>query len=252
MELGLENKLIVVTGAASGIGKAIFMSLLKEGAHPIGLDIKHYKGSYLSEVWSGDGGEYHQIDITDNLALEKLFSDVSHLNGLVNNAELMGGDSRYGGRTPEAWDKVIGNNAKAAYNLIELLAPKMNKGSSIVNIGSTALDVGEKGTVLYTVAKGALKAMTLVYAIQLAPNTRVNMVSPGNVSSEQNIKFYEENPKMAEKIHSKELIGRSATPEEVANIVAFLLSPVTGAVTGENYVMSSGLGKSLFETVETE
>jgi len=253
MDLGLDGKKIVVTGAAGGIGKNIFMSLIKEGAIPIGVDIKPLRESELIDEWDYVKGLYFCKDITNYSAMEELFQKIGKsVDGLVNNAALLGGDSQHGGRTSEAWDKIIGTNAKAAYMLIELLAPGMKKGSSIVNIGSTALDIIEKEAVLYTAAKGALFALTKSYAVQLAPDVRVNMVSPGNVSSKQNKEFYVTHPEMLKKIESKTLLGRSVEPQEVADLVLLLLSDKTRAITGEVYPISCGMGLSLFEDVEVE
>lgn len=172
MDMGLTDKKIVVSGAANGIGSSIFMYLLKEGAHPIGIDKEPLKNSELEKAINKTGiessNQFYQADASNEKAIHEICKKLGTVYGLVNNAGLLGGDQSHGGRTLKAWDKMMNNNAKSAYILTEVTIPKMNQGGSIVNIGSLELDMAAPEVVLYTASKGAMWGMTVAYSTTLA------------------------------------------------------------------------------------
>ena len=247
----LENKKIVVTGAANGIGSEIFIELLKENAHPIGIDVKPIEGSALERKLKNsnnqENSEFYQCDASNQEEMNEVFKNINYVDGLVNNAGLCGGDSSLGGRSINSWNKMVGSHALSAFIATELSYPKIKNGGSIVNIGSLELSMADKDVVLYVAAKGALHGLTVGYAVSLAPEIRVNMVSPGDVRTEQSVDFYSkpENHSMGQKLEQRTLLKRSVKPKEIADTVLYLLSDRSSAITGEDISVDGGYKRSL-------
>jgi len=258
MDLELKDKTIVVTGAANGIGAYIFKMLMEEDALPIGIDKEPFKESELENLISPIHSTRHhfsQLDITSQVEIAKITGIINQghtreIYGLVNNAALPPGDDKYGGRTLKAWDRVMGVNARAPFQLTELLSEKMTNGGSIVNIGSILFDMPSPQTVLYGASKGALLALTRQYARALGPRgIRVNSVSPGNVNTKRNIAAFKENPGIIVGWEGKTPLRRSVSPQEVANTVLFLLSPKAGGITGANYDVNCGYNRESHDSL---
>ena len=254
MNLGFQGKKVIVTGAANGIGAAVFNGLLREGAVPIGIDFEPFHGSELEKIifsYNLDGfGEnyyFHQGDVTNYVEMEKVIGHEKELYGLVNNAGLLGNDQAHGGRSAQSWNKVMNANATSAFILTELSYPKMQAGSSIVNIGSIEFDMAAPEVVLYTASKGALLGLTVSYSTTLAPNIRVNMVSPGNVNTERNKAQYTQAREIIDSFEARTPLKRSVEPQEVADLVMFLLSEKSGAITGQNYRIDGGYTRALWD-----
>ena len=257
MELELNGKKIVVTGAANGIGTAIFTSLLEEGAYPIGIDKESFNNSELEErIGSYNLPKdylYYQGDVSDDEVMKPIYKKLGLLYGLVNNAGLLGGDQTHGGRTIQAWHTMMNNHATAAFISTELAIKNMNEGGSIVNIGSLELDMAAPGVVLYTAAKGALLGMTVAYSTTLAENKiRVNMVSPGNVNTKRNMAQYTQNEDLIKGFENRTPLKRSVNPIEVANLVLWLLSNKSDAITGQNHRIDCGYQRALWDPLWTD
>ena len=150
----------------------------------------------------------------------------------------------------ESWKKVIDTNVRSAFILTELLYPKMENSGSIINMGSIQFGMTAPGSVLYTSAKGALYGMTISYAVELGKrNIRVNMISPGNVNTPRNLAQYEESIGIVKGYEGKTPLGRSVESEEVSDLVLFLLSDRSKAITGQNYIIDCGHTVSLWDPV---
>src|SRR3990167_4063905 len=188
--LEMEGKQVIVSGAANGIGASIVRGLLDVGASPIGIDLEQFVGSELERIIYGLGKlgtefEFFTGDAADQVAMGKVFETFTKLDGLVNNAGLLGGDNTHGGRSLESLEKMMKAHVQTAFVLTELAYPRMGNGGSIVNMGSIELAMAAPDVVMYTAAKGALFGMTIAYAVTLAEaGIRANMVSQGNVNTE--------------------------------------------------------------------
>lgn len=250
----VQGKIIVVSGAANGIGASITRELILEGAHPICIDKESFEGSELSkllvEKTLGTDFSYIHGDAGDESAMEKAFKSIDKVDGLVNNAGLLGGDFSRGGRSLASLEKMFQAHVYPALVLTELCQPHMTKGGSIVNIGSIELTMASKEVVLYSTAKGALWGMTISYAISLASkNIRVNMVSPGDVSTQRNIAQYADSSaglQYLQGYQARTPLGKqSVTPGEVAKAVLVFLSDYASAITGQNQVVDRGYTRLL-------
>ncbi len=227
------NGTIVVTGAARGIGRAIAEKMAATGPLTvIGVDI-------APELALSESITPVQVDLTSDdgpgLVREEVESSGAPLIGLVNNAGITR-DARLINMTDEDLGAVLEVNLGAAYRLISALAPLMSDGGSIVNIASRAY-LGNFGQFNYSMSKGAVVGMTRAMALSLAPEIRVNAVAPGLISSEMSMGIPEE---IREKMIEAIPLDRMGTPEEIANTVWWLLTPLSSYITGEVIVVGGG------------
>jgi NAD(P)-dependent dehydrogenase (short-subunit alcohol dehydrogenase family) len=180
-----------------------------------------------------------QVDLTSpegpSLVRETVEAAGVPLVGLVNNAGITR-DARLVNMADEDFTAVLEVNLGAAYRLSTALAPSMSDGGSIVNIASRAY-LGNFGQFNYSMSKGGLVGMTRAMALRLAPGIRVNAVAPGLISSEMSLGIPEE---IRDKMVAAIPLDRMGTPEEVANTVWWLLTPLSNYITGEVIVVGGG------------
>ncbi len=230
------NGSIVVTGAARGIGRAIVERL---SANPsftvIGVDIAPELGSFedITPV---------QVDLTTEDGVRAVLGAVEGagvpLLGLVNNAGITR-DARLVNMTDEDWRSVLDVNLGAAQRLSSRLAPLMTDGGSIVNIASRAY-LGNFGQVNYAISKGGVIGLTRAMALSLAPGVRVNAIAPGLIATDMAMAIPED---VLEKMVAAIPLERMGSPHEIANVVWFLLTPLSSYITG--HVLVVGGGRSL-------
>jgi NAD(P)-dependent dehydrogenase (short-subunit alcohol dehydrogenase family) len=227
------NGVIVVTGAARGIGRAIAEKMASTGPLTVvGVDI-------APELALSEHITPIQVDLTSAegpaLVRETVETAGAPLVGLVNNAGITR-DARLVNMTDEDFAAVLEVNLGAAYRLSTELAPLMTDGASIVNIASRAY-LGNFGQFNYSMSKGGVVGITRALALSLAPGVRVNAVAPGLISSEMSMGIPEE---IRERMIEAIPLDRMGTPEEIANTVWWLLTPLSSYVTGEVIVVGGG------------
>jgi 3-oxoacyl-[acyl-carrier protein] reductase len=228
---------VVVTGAARGIGRAIAEKVAGSGPYTvIGVDITPEVGLRDDDILPV------QVDLTADDGVTAVAEAVEGagipLVGLVNNAGITR-DSRLLNMTDEDLRAVLDVNLGAAYRLSTAMADLMNDGGSIVNISSRAY-LGNFGQFNYSMSKGGLVGLTRAMALSLAPHVRVNAVAPGLIGTEMAMGIPED---VLEKMVSAIPMARMGSPEEIANVVWFLLTPLSSYVTG--HVLVVGGGRSL-------
>lgn len=230
------NGSIVVTGAARGIGRTIAEKLAATGPFTvIGVDL-------APELALAETIVPVQVDLTTTEGLAAVESAVRDLDlpllGLVNNAGITR-DSRLVNMSAPDFEAVINVNLGATFKLSTTLAPLIAPGGAIVNIASRAY-LGNFGQFNYSISKGGVVGLTRAMAISLAPDVRVNAVAPGLIATEMSMAIPADiRDKMIEAIP----LERMGTPEEIANTVWFLLSPISSYITG--HVVVVGGGRSL-------
>ena len=230
------NGSIVVTGAARGIGRAIAKRLAANTSFTvIGVDL-------APELALAEDVVAVQVDLTSPGGIDSIHEAVDAANlpllGLVNNAGITR-DSRLLNMTDENFKAVLDVNLGAAYQLSTDLAPLMAEGGSIVNIASRAY-LGNFGQFNYSMSKGGVVGLTRAMALSLAPHVRVNAIAPGLIGTEMAMAIPED---VLEKMVSSIPLDRMGTPEEIANVVWFLLTPLSSYITG--HVVVVGGGRSL-------
>ena len=230
------NGSIVVTGAARGIGRAIAERLAANPSFTvIGVDL-------APELALSEDIVPVQVDLTsdDGVAAvrDAVESAGAPLLGLVNNAGITR-DSRLINMTDEDFEAVLNVNLGAAYRLSTELAPFFTEGGSIVNIASRAY-LGNFGQYNYSMSKGGLVGLTRAMALSLAPRVKVNAIAPGLIGTEMAKAIPED---VLDKMVSAIPLDRMGSPNEIANVVWFLLTPLSSYITG--HVVVVGGGRSL-------
>lgn len=231
------NGSIVVTGAARGIGRAIAERL---AANPsltvIGADLAPELGL------ANDPIVPLQVDLTTDEGVDAVAAAVTEagapLMGLVNNAGITR-DSRLVNMSDEDLIAVLDVNLGAAFRLSTALVDLMTEGGSIVNIASRAY-LGNFGQFNYSMSKGGLVGLTRALALAHAPHVRVNAIAPGLIGTEMAMAIPED---VLDRMISAIPLDRMGTPDEVANVVWFLLTPLSSYITG--HVLVVGGGRSL-------
>jgi len=231
------NGSIVVTGAARGIGRAISERL---AANPlftvIGVDVAPELGLADPNIVPV------QVDLTTSEGIWAVGRSVEEagvpLLGLVNNAGITR-DSRLVNMSDEDLRAVLDVNLGAAFHLSMALSDLMTEGGSIVNIASRAY-LGNFGQFNYSMSKGGVVGLTRAMALSLAPQVRVNAIAPGLIGTEMAMTIPED---VLEKMVDAIPLGRMGSPEEIANVVWFLLTPLSSYITG--HVLVVGGGRSL-------
>ncbi len=227
------NGVIVVTGAARGIGRVIAEKLATTGPFTIvGVDLAPELA--LSELISPV-----QVDLTSEGGPGTVREAVERhglpLLGLVNNAGITR-DSRLVNMSDDQFRTVLEVNLGATYRLSSELAPLMGDGTAIVNIASRSY-LGNFGQFNYSMSKGGVVGLTRALALSLAPTVRVNAIAPGLISSEMSLAIPEDiRQKMVDAIP----LQRMGTPDEIADTVWWLLNPLSSYITGEVIVVGGG------------
>jgi 2-keto-3-deoxy-L-fuconate dehydrogenase len=248
----LKGKSAVITGAASGIGKAVAEAFAKQGATVHILDLNQEAiNSTLNELkLSGASVHGYPCDVTDQKAIIDVFNKINHVDILVNSA----GISHIGKveTTPEQdFDRIYTVNVKGVYNCLYAAIPlmKKNNGGVILNVSSVAAYVGLTDRFAYSMSKGAVSSMTLSVAKDyLRDNIRCNSISPGRVHTAFVDGFLKKNypgreAEMFEKLSKTQPIGRMADPEEIATLVLYLCSDEASFITGTDYPIDGGFLK---------
>ena len=245
----LKNKIAVITGGGSGIGKAIAMLFAKQGAfvHIIELNDEAAAGVVKKIKEEGGNAVAHACDISNQFLVLKTFEKIGDTGVLVNNAGIahVGNVEK---TSPEEFEKIFHVNVKGAYNCLYAAIPQMKKngGGVILNLCSVAAFVGIPDRFAYSMSKGAIYAMTLSVAKDyLQDNIRCNCISPARVHTPFVDGFLEKNysgkeAEMFEKLSKSQPIGRMGTPEEIASLALYLCSEEAAFITGNNYNIDGG------------
>ncbi len=247
----LKNKRAVVTGAGSGIGKAIALALAEQGAVVFILEYNEEAGKSVVNNIVHKGGVAHHISC--NVAvlsevengIQAALGD-NNLDILVNNA----GIAHVGNvetTSEEDFDRLLQVNVKGVFNCLKAGIPKMKQsGGSIVNVSSIAAHVGISDRFAYSMTKGAVHAMTLSVAKDyISNNIRCNSIAPARVHTPFVDGFISKNypgkeVEMFEKLSKTQPIGRMGTPDEIAAMVVYLCSDEASFITGSCMPIDGG------------
>ena len=259
--MNLKGRRALITGAAGGLGTAMAETLAELGADLILVDrpgtdftltVKEIKERWGVQIW------HYQCDLEQNEQrlelLESIQKDHDSLNVLINNAafvgtsELKGWGTTFEKQTVETWQRALEVNLTAPFHLCQSLAPLLRNavGANIINIGSIYGELGPDwslydGTSManpaaYSASKGGLIQLTRWLATTLAPNIRVNAISPGGIFRNQPDVF-------VKRYEGRTPLARMATENDFRGAVAYLASDMSSYVTGKNMMVDGGWGE---------
>ncbi|HJV74397.1 MAG TPA: glucose 1-dehydrogenase [Noviherbaspirillum sp.] len=246
MEKLLEGKVALVTGAGSGIGRAVALAYAACGAKVVVSDINEAGGKETVAQITTAGGTavFCKADTSraqDNEALvETALNTYGALHIACNNAGIGGATAAVGDTQPEDWDKVIGINLSGVFYGMRYQIPAMLKsgGGAIVNMASILAQVGFREHAGYTAAKHGVIGLTRTAALEYAPhNIRINAVGPGFIRTPLLDSLSEDMLKGLTSLHP---VGRLGEPSEVAELTLWLSSDKASFVTGSYYAVDGG------------
>ncbi len=249
MEFGLANKIVVVTGGASGIGAAIVEVLVAQKAIPVVLDKTGPNPGTLERLRAqSPGTDWITVDLTSDdqcrTAVSEMLKRHGKINALVNNAGINDAVGLDAG--PSEFRKSLDRNLVHFYTMAHLCVPEIKRQSgSIVNVSSKVALTGQGGTSAYAAAKGGVLGMTREWAAELAQDgVRVNAVVPGETMTPMYqgwlAGFDNPDEKLAAIVKNIPLSNRMTKACEVATSVVFLLSDWAGHITGQSLVVDGG------------
>lgn len=251
MDLQLKDKLIIVTGGAKGIGEGIVQVLAKEGAIPVIFGRNEQDNLKVISAIEAAGGKGHHVvaELTDPASCEKAVKATAdkfgRIDGLVNNAGVNDGVGLESGDY-EKFMASLHKNLVHYYLVAHHALPwlKESKGS-IINISSKTAETGQGNTSAYAASNGGRNALTREWAVELLPyGIRVNAIIVAECWTPLYAKWIETLPDPKEKLRSIvskiPLEQRMTTCEEIANMAAFLLSPVSSHTTGQLVYVDGG------------
>lgn len=243
-----EDKVAVVTGAAKGIGAATARLFYSEGARVALLD----RDADGAQAY-GERGLFVRCDVSRAAevaaALEEIETRFGGVDLLVNNA----GIQRYGTvtQTSEAeWDEVMAVNLKSAFLCARSALPSMlaRGGGVVVNVASVQSFISQQNVAAYTTSKTALLGLTRSIAVDYAPTVRCVAVCPGTVDTPMLRWAVEQSPdpqEVMDEVNQMHPVKRIGTPDEIAQLIAYLCSDAAGFITGQAFRIDGGLGLSI-------
>ena len=248
----LNEKIAVVTGSGSGIGKAVALLFAKQGAqvHVIDLNEEACNATVKEIQQTGGKAFVHVCNVADQQQVKEIFSKIGKVDILVNSA----GVSHVGNvenTTETDFDRLYNVNVKGVYNCLQagVTIMKKNKSGVILNLASIANNIGLADRFAYSMSKGAVYAMTLSVAKDyIHEGIRCNCISPARVHTPFVDDFIKKNypgkeKEMFEKLSKSQPIGRMAKPEEIASLILFLCSNEAAFITGCDYPIDGGFIK---------
>lgn len=248
----LQNKTAAITGAASGIGKAVAMLFAENGATVHALDLNEESLKLLEYEIQNINGKIntHACDVTDQKQVKNVFNSIGKIDILVNSA----GISHVGkadNTNEEDFDRIFSVNVKGVYNCLHEAIPLMKKinGGVILNLSSVAAVVGLPDRFAYSMSKGAIYAMTLSVAKDyINDGIRCNCISPARVHTPFVDGFLKKNypgkeQEMFDTLSKTQPIGRMAKPSEIAALILYLCSDEASFITGSDYPIDGGFIK---------
>ncbi len=245
-----ENKIALVTGAASGIGRATAIAFSDANAKVVVVDRNQNNGEETVELILKNGGDarFIKADVSKAIEVEKMISQTleyyGHLDYACNNAGVAGAMAPLDQYSEESWDDVIDINLKGVWLSMKYEIPAMlkNNGGAIVNIASTSGLAGTAQHYGYVASKHGVIGITKCAALEfIKQGIRVNAICPGGTETAQIEECRRINPEMIGPILARHPIGRLADPSEIANAVLWLCSDAASFTVGSVLRVDGGL-----------
>lgn len=240
----MSRKIVLVTGASRGIGKAIALRFAKEGAFVIGTATSEKGAEAIDEYLSEFGGIGRVLDVCDNEQVDKLFEEIDSVYGslqiLVNNAGITK-DGLLMRMKDDDWASVIDTNLTSVYRMSRRAVKGMMKArfGRIINITSVVGQMGNAGQTNYASSKAGVEGFTRALAREIGSRgITVNAIAPGFIETDMTDKLDE---RLLNSMLDAVPVGRLGQPDDVAAATAFLASDEAGYITGEVLAVNGGM-----------
>jgi len=225
-----NDKVVVITGGAQGIGRCIADDFMQQGAITVVIDLQEIKDATFHYTFKGDIADKEVLERFVHTVIER-FGKIDYL---INNACIGRGglfDASY-----EDFLYVQHIGVVAPFMLSKLFSPYFSAQGSIINIASTRAFQSQANTECYSAAKGGILALTHALAVSLRGKVRVNAISPGWIDTTPEECLSKED-------HAQHLVGRVGQPQDISHAVQFLCSTKASFITGENIIIDGGMSK---------
>jgi NAD(P)-dependent dehydrogenase (short-subunit alcohol dehydrogenase family) len=243
VHFGLTGKVVIITGGAQGIGAACAQRFAREGAHVVLADVDDARGMALAKELKA---LYVHCDVGDKVDVDAMVQRAVAQHGridvLVNNAGIFKA-AAFLDVTEDDFDEVIRVNLKGAFLVAQAVAREMVKtgGGSVVNMSSVNAVMAIPSIASYNMSKGAINQLTRAMALALADHgVRVNAVAPGTIATDLATKAVLTSEEAKARIMSRTPMRRLGTPDEIADVVAYLASDASSYLTGEIITADGG------------
>jgi NAD(P)-dependent dehydrogenase (short-subunit alcohol dehydrogenase family) len=239
----LKDRVVLVTGGATGIGESMVRHFAGQGSRVAFLDVQDEPGQNLAKEVAA--AQYLHCDLADvrelQAAVGKVLAAYGTVDVLVNNAA---NDQRHKIEdvTPEYWDRSMAVNLRPQFFTIQAVAPAMRAAGrgSIINMSSISWMIPSTGLPIYIAAKAAVVGLTRTMAHELGPaGIRVNTVLPGAIATEKQKRLIY-TPEYKAQILARQALNCEITPDDVARLVLFLAADDSRAITNQSYVIDGG------------
>jgi NAD(P)-dependent dehydrogenase (short-subunit alcohol dehydrogenase family) len=245
----MRDRVVLITGGAQGIGRGIAHAVLAAGGSVMIGDLDKEAGKSCLDEWQmGKRALFRQLDVSREASVrrwvEAALKHFGRIDGLVNNAGIADPNRGPLQDLPlETWNRYLGTNLTGAFLCSKHALPSLSvAGGAIVNIASTRALQSEANTEAYAASKGGLVALTHAMAISVGPAVRVNAILPGWIATDAWQKpAMRRAPKLSRIDHSQHPAGRVGSPEDIGALAVYLLSPASGFVTGQHFVVDGGM-----------
>jgi NAD(P)-dependent dehydrogenase (short-subunit alcohol dehydrogenase family) len=248
MSTPLKDKVAIVTGATSGIGRAAALLFANHGIKVVAAGTRDAAGAALVAEIAAAGGDamFVAANVSDAAHVEQLVQRAEATYGGVdyafNNAGIEGEFGPLDQLSEAAWDQVMDVNLKGVWLAMKYQLPALRRrgGGAIVNTSTNLVSLGLPATGIYTASKAAVDALTRVAAMEAGPQgIRVNAVNPGNVETPMMRRLFDEASVAG--IRATNPLRKIATADDVAHAALWLLSPASGHITGQTLNIDGGL-----------
>lgn len=245
-----NERVALVTGGSSGIGRATALALARTGAQVVVVDVSEAGGAETARmiVEAGGTAQFMRVDVTDAQAVAQMIqatvATYGRLDYAVNNAGIDGLRARTADYPEDEWQRVLSINVTGVWLCMKYELQQMQAQGSgvIVNTASVAGLVGFPGHSAYAASKHAVIGLTKTAALEYARRgIRVNAVCPGYTRTPMVEKVFEQTPEMQAKVTQAMPIGRIGTPEEIADAIVYICSDSAAFMTGHALVLDGGL-----------
>ncbi|ORY16165.1 hypothetical protein BCR34DRAFT_476823 [Clohesyomyces aquaticus] len=245
MSLEFQDKVVLITGAGSGIGRATAIKMASLGASLALCDINYDNLSLVSKAIGTVPKHLDDVDIASSQEVSKFIDAVmqkfGHIDHIFNCAGVNPTSYPLEETTDEYWDKLVNTNIKGVYNVTKACIPHLKSGASFVNVSSISGLRGSAQQAIYCATKYAVIGFSKCMALELGPKgIRTNIVAPGYIDTPTNAGIVK-GGEAVDRMKNGTALGRLGSPEEVADVVAFLFGEASRYMNGSVVEIDGGI-----------